>query len=247
MKLGIGAVGFGPKVSIDLDRIRHAESLGYDSAWTAEAYGNDAVTTATWVLANTTKNYQNPTAPHIPLLAPNDAAELFEILERFRFRDGGAFDFRGEPERSAGEAGLLSNSNERDGWAYRTTFRLGLLVQTLMFALPAYIIYADPYDLAGANELGLRIVRWTIPAVFVLCTLILVFVYRRRGQRLVVWHFATLLLLPIAGFGAFLDWTTTSQLLVFTYAPLFAHEGLVRSILGAAQPGSARLEPYQES
>ena len=54
MKLGIGAVGFGPKVSIDLDRIRHAESLGYDSAWTAEAYGNDAVTTATWVLANTT-------------------------------------------------------------------------------------------------------------------------------------------------------------------------------------------------
>jgi F420-dependent oxidoreductase-like protein len=55
MKLGIGAVAFGPKVNIDLDRIRHAEALGFDSAWTAEAYGNDAVSTATWVLANTTR------------------------------------------------------------------------------------------------------------------------------------------------------------------------------------------------
>ncbi len=55
MKLGLGAVGFGPQVKIDLDLIRHAESLGFDSAWTAEAYGNDAVTTATWVAANTSK------------------------------------------------------------------------------------------------------------------------------------------------------------------------------------------------
>ena len=37
MKLGIGAVGFGPKVSIDLDRIKRAEELGFDTAWTAEA------------------------------------------------------------------------------------------------------------------------------------------------------------------------------------------------------------------
>ncbi|MFT7176784.1 MAG: F420-dependent oxidoreductase-like protein [Halioglobus sp.] len=29
--------------------------MGYDSVWTAEAYGNDAVTTATWVLAQTEK------------------------------------------------------------------------------------------------------------------------------------------------------------------------------------------------
>ena len=29
--------------------------MGYDSVWTAEAYGNDAVTAAAWVLAQTTK------------------------------------------------------------------------------------------------------------------------------------------------------------------------------------------------
>ncbi len=55
MRLGIGAVGFGPKVKINMDLILRAEELGFDSAWTAEAYGNDAVTTATWVAAKTTK------------------------------------------------------------------------------------------------------------------------------------------------------------------------------------------------
>ena len=53
MKLGIGAAAFGPKAQINLDLIRRAEALGFDSAWTAEAYGNDAVTTATWVAAHT--------------------------------------------------------------------------------------------------------------------------------------------------------------------------------------------------
>jgi F420-dependent oxidoreductase-like protein len=55
MKLATGALSFGPKIRINLDLIRHAESLGYDSAWTAEAYGNDAVTTATWIAAKTEK------------------------------------------------------------------------------------------------------------------------------------------------------------------------------------------------
>ena len=55
MKLGLMAVGFGSKLSMDMKTIQHAESLGFDSAWTAEAYGNDAVTTATWVAAKTEK------------------------------------------------------------------------------------------------------------------------------------------------------------------------------------------------
>jgi len=36
-----------------MDLILHAERLGFDSTWTAEAYGNDAVTTATWIGART--------------------------------------------------------------------------------------------------------------------------------------------------------------------------------------------------
>jgi len=79
---------------------------------------------ATRFLSNLTKNYQNPTGLHVPLVLPNPSAELFRLIERFRFRDGGAFDFRGTRRRSAGRIGLLSNSNERDVWAYKTTFRV---------------------------------------------------------------------------------------------------------------------------
>ena len=44
MKLGI-LVGYSGKVvNIDIESIRRAESIGYDSVWTAEAYGSDAVT-----------------------------------------------------------------------------------------------------------------------------------------------------------------------------------------------------------
>ncbi|MBV1871761.1 MAG: LLM class flavin-dependent oxidoreductase, partial [Gammaproteobacteria bacterium] len=55
MKLGLTASYFGKEVNLNLDLIKHAEALGYDSAWTAEAYGGDAVTAASWILANTTK------------------------------------------------------------------------------------------------------------------------------------------------------------------------------------------------
>ena len=55
MKLGLLTGYSGRKISIPLDAIRHAEKLGYDSVWTSEAYGSDAVTPAAWMLANTSK------------------------------------------------------------------------------------------------------------------------------------------------------------------------------------------------
>ena len=70
MKLGIGAVGFGPKVNINIDLIKRAEELGFDSAWTAEAYGNDAVTTATWVAAHTTKMKVGTSIMQMPARQP---------------------------------------------------------------------------------------------------------------------------------------------------------------------------------
>jgi F420-dependent oxidoreductase-like protein len=55
MKLGFLLGYSGKQIHIPMDLIKQAESLGYDSVWTAEAYGSDAVTTATWVLAQTEK------------------------------------------------------------------------------------------------------------------------------------------------------------------------------------------------
>ena len=55
MKLGILGGDIGARVNINLKAIKHAEALGYDSVWTAEAYGGDAVTPAAWILAQTDK------------------------------------------------------------------------------------------------------------------------------------------------------------------------------------------------
>ncbi len=49
--LGTGTSGYG----IDLELIKEAENLGYDSVWTSEAWGSDAVSPAAWVLANTSR------------------------------------------------------------------------------------------------------------------------------------------------------------------------------------------------
>ncbi|MFP6607745.1 MAG: LLM class flavin-dependent oxidoreductase, partial [Myxococcota bacterium] len=55
MKLGILA-GYSPaKMNVPIDFIKEAESLGYDSVWTAEAWGSDAVSPVAWILAQTTK------------------------------------------------------------------------------------------------------------------------------------------------------------------------------------------------
>ena len=55
MKLGILLGYSGKRLHIAMDTVKHAESLGFDSVWTAEAYGSDAVTPATWILAQTEK------------------------------------------------------------------------------------------------------------------------------------------------------------------------------------------------
>jgi F420-dependent oxidoreductase-like protein len=55
MKLGLmlGYWMFGPEDPIDL--VLEAERLGYDSVWTAEAYGSDAVSYLSWMGARTTR------------------------------------------------------------------------------------------------------------------------------------------------------------------------------------------------
>ena len=45
----------GKKVSVDMKRIQAAEAAGYTCVWTAEAYGSDAVSTAAWILAQTSR------------------------------------------------------------------------------------------------------------------------------------------------------------------------------------------------
>ena len=55
MRLGInfGYQDWGTGVAAAVQTAQEAERLGYHSVWTAEAYGTDAVTPLTWLMANT--------------------------------------------------------------------------------------------------------------------------------------------------------------------------------------------------
>ena len=74
MKLGILAGYSGRKMQIPMASIQAAEDLGYDSIWTAEAYGSDAVTPAAWILAQTKKIKVGTAIMQMPARTPTMAA-----------------------------------------------------------------------------------------------------------------------------------------------------------------------------
>jgi alkanesulfonate monooxygenase SsuD/methylene tetrahydromethanopterin reductase-like flavin-dependent oxidoreductase (luciferase family) len=53
MKLGLGIGYSGAQLHLPMELIQTAERLGYDSVWTAEAYGSDAVTPLAFIAART--------------------------------------------------------------------------------------------------------------------------------------------------------------------------------------------------
>ena len=74
MKLGLLS-GYSPAtMSIDIDLIKFTESLGFDTVWTAEAYGSDAVTPAAWILAQTEKIKVGTAIMQMPARQPAAAA-----------------------------------------------------------------------------------------------------------------------------------------------------------------------------
>jgi endonuclease/exonuclease/phosphatase family metal-dependent hydrolase len=69
------------------------------------------------------KNQYDPTSRDVPVVAENPESGLFRQLQRFRFADGGAFDFRGDPERTLHAVGkTLANSNQRTGKGFEPTY-----------------------------------------------------------------------------------------------------------------------------
>jgi hypothetical protein len=71
------------------------------------------------------RKQSDPTVRHIPFLMPNSERKFFSALESFRFADGGAFDFRGDADRSyGGKNKMLANSNERGGKGFVNTYQV---------------------------------------------------------------------------------------------------------------------------
>ncbi|MDG2460829.1 MAG: LLM class F420-dependent oxidoreductase [Luminiphilus sp.] len=88
MKLGFLLGYSGKQIHIPIDLIKQAESMGYDSVWSAEAYGNDAVTSASWVLANTSKIRVGTAIMQMPARTPAMCAMTAMSLDQL---SGGRF------------------------------------------------------------------------------------------------------------------------------------------------------------
>ncbi len=74
-------------------------------------------------VTNVTKNFNDPFAKDIKIVAPNSLRRMFDEIRYFNFDDGQFFDFRGNPERSTGaKDGLLANSNQRGHKGFKTSF-----------------------------------------------------------------------------------------------------------------------------
>ena len=88
MKLGFLLGYSGKHIHIPIDLIKQAEAMGYDSVWTAEAYGNDAVTSATWVLSQTEKMRVGTAIMQMPARTPAMCAMTAMSLDQL---SGGRF------------------------------------------------------------------------------------------------------------------------------------------------------------
>src|SRR5580704_2616131 len=81
MRLGITVDMSGAQPKLDIERVKEAERLGFAQAWTGEAYGTDAVTPATWMLARTTKLKVGTGIMQIPARTPACAAMTIMTLQ----------------------------------------------------------------------------------------------------------------------------------------------------------------------
>jgi F420-dependent oxidoreductase-like protein len=93
MKLGVnvGYWGLGLTAEQQLECVRDAERMGYDSVWAAEAYGSDAATVLAWLAAGTEKIALGAAIFQIPGRSPGMTAMTAATLDQLsggRFRLG---------------------------------------------------------------------------------------------------------------------------------------------------------------
>jgi F420-dependent oxidoreductase-like protein len=91
MRLALSLNYSGATVALDMDKVLEAERLGYDSVWSAEAYGSDAVSPAAWIAARTSRIHVGTGIMQIPARTPAMTAMTAMTLDALsggRFRLG---------------------------------------------------------------------------------------------------------------------------------------------------------------
>ena len=74
MRIALNIGYSGKRVQVPIEMIRRAESLGFDSVWVAEAWGSDAVSIASWILAQTTRIKVGTAIMQMPARSPANTA-----------------------------------------------------------------------------------------------------------------------------------------------------------------------------
>jgi F420-dependent oxidoreductase-like protein len=82
VKLGLILGTHGAKFTINMDLIREAEDLGFDSVWTSEAWGSDAISPAAWILAQTSRIKVGTGIIQMPARTPAMAAMTAMTLQQ---------------------------------------------------------------------------------------------------------------------------------------------------------------------
>ncbi|MFT4585405.1 MAG: F420-dependent oxidoreductase-like protein [Gammaproteobacteria bacterium] len=88
MKMGLMIGYSGGKVQLPMELILEAEAAGFDSVWSAEAWGADAITPLAWILARTTKLKAGTAICQIPARTPSNMAMTAMTLDQL---SGGRF------------------------------------------------------------------------------------------------------------------------------------------------------------
>jgi F420-dependent oxidoreductase-like protein len=82
MRLGLMTGYSGAQMGLDMTMIKEAERLGFDSVWTAEAYGSDAVSPLAWIAAQTTKIRLGTGIMQLPGRSPANTAMTAMTLDQ---------------------------------------------------------------------------------------------------------------------------------------------------------------------
>jgi len=81
MQLGLVLGTGGARYSVDMELVHEAENLGFDTVWTSEAWGSDAISPAAWILAQTSRIKVGTGIIQMPARTPAMAAMTAMTLQ----------------------------------------------------------------------------------------------------------------------------------------------------------------------
>ena len=88
LSLGLNLNYSGRQITLDLEGINRAEKLGFDSVWTAESWGSDAVSPLAWIGANTSTIRLGTAIMQMPGRSPANTAMTALTMQQL---SGGRF------------------------------------------------------------------------------------------------------------------------------------------------------------